>query len=200
MLASLQDRNNRIYFVFMSIIPVIDRITFDLLRLLTNDARLSNKQLASAVGLAPSTAHERLKQLRASGAYSGTHAEVNFKALGFEVEALIHAGLTKHKRNAVNAFVTKLESFPEVRQIFLVTGRFDLVVHVVIRDMEHLKNLAYDFTTHPTVERIETSVIFQAWKQHDLPEPRWDGEDPARTTAARLISQRRTEAKGGKGT
>ncbi|HZU23037.1 MAG TPA: Lrp/AsnC family transcriptional regulator [Terriglobales bacterium] len=149
----------------------VDRISFELLRLLTNDGRLSNKQLAASVGLAPSSAHERLKQLRASGAYQGTHAEVDLKALGFVLEALIHIGLTKHKRNAVDALAAKLGSIPEVRQVFLVTGRFDLIVHVAIRDMEHLKNLAYDLTSHATVERLETSVVFEAWKHYLLPVP-----------------------------
>jgi DNA-binding Lrp family transcriptional regulator len=169
----------------MGDILAIDRISFEILRQLTNNARLSNKELAAAVGLAPSTAHERLKQLRASGVYTGAHAEVNLKALGFALDALIHIGLTKHKRNAVDTFVGKLASVREVRQIFLVTGRFDLIVHIVIRDMEHLKNVAYEFTTHPTVERIETSVIFQAWKQPGLPEPIWQDQDQdkARGTA-----------------
>jgi len=91
--------------------------------------------------------------------------------LGFVLEALIHIGLSKHKRNAVDTLAGKLASMPEVSQVFLVTGRFDLIVHVAIRDMEHLKNLAYDLTTHPTVERLETSVVFEAWKHYHLPRP-----------------------------
>ena len=59
--------------------------------------------------------------------------------------------------------------------MFLVTGRFDLIVHVAIRDMEHLKNLAYDLTTDPTVERLETSVVFEAWKHYHLPVPSSSG-------------------------
>jgi len=148
----------------------MDRISFELLRHLVNDGRLSNKQLAGAVGLAPSSAHERLKQLRASGVYKGTHAEINLKALGFVLEALIHIGLTKHKRNAVDTLAEQFASIPEVNQVFLVTGRFDLVVHVAIRDMQHLKDLAYELTKHPTVERVETSVVYQAWKHYHLPE------------------------------
>ena len=151
----------------------IDRISFEILSQLANDARLSNKQLAAAVKLAPSTAHERLKQLRASGVYTGAHAEADLKKLGFVVEALMHIGLAKQKRKDVASFLMRLRSLAEVRQFFIVTGRFDLIVHIAIRDMDHLKNLAYDFTTYPTVERIETSVIFESWKQHRLPEPVW---------------------------
>ncbi len=146
----------------------LDRISFDLLALLTKDARLSNKQLAAAVGLAPSTCHERLKQLRDSGLLRGAHAEVDLRQLGLGMEALVHIELARHQRDAVDNFVARLNQVPEIRQTFLLAGRFDLLAHVAIRDMEHLKNLAYDhFTSDHGVVRIETSVVFESWAQRD---------------------------------
>ena len=48
--------------------------------------------------------------------------------------------------------------------------RHDLVVHVVVRDTQHLKDLALDqFTNRPGVTRIETSIIFDARQRHELP-------------------------------
>jgi DNA-binding Lrp family transcriptional regulator len=59
---------------------------------------------------------------------------------------------------------------PEVRFAFLVTGRYDLVVHVMVQDTQHLKDLALDhFTSRPGVTRIETSIIFDARRRHELP-------------------------------
>jgi hypothetical protein len=52
---------------------VLDRTDFGILRLLQNDASLSNKEIAAAIGLAPSSAHERLKRLRE---LRGSHADV----------------------------------------------------------------------------------------------------------------------------
>ena len=44
-----------------------------------------------------------------------------------------------------------------------------MVVHVIVRDMTHLKNLALDhFTSRPGVTEIETSIIFQAVHRHEL--------------------------------
>jgi DNA-binding Lrp family transcriptional regulator len=143
-----------------------DHTLFAILKLLTKDARLSNKQIAAAVGIAPSTCHERLKQLRESGLYRGAHADIDIRKLGIGMEALIRVELAKHERNAVDEFVARLTQIPEVRQVFLVAGDFDLLAHVVIRDMEHLKNLAYDhFTCQQVVARIETAVVFQSWTQ-----------------------------------
>lgn len=143
---------------------VLDRTNFEILDLLTKDARLSNKQIAAAVGLAPSSCHERLKQLRDSGLLRGAHADVDFKRLGIGMEALVHMELAKHEREVVEAFIARLNTVPEVMQVFLVAGRFDVLAHLAIRDMDHLKNLNYDyFTNQPAVLRIETSVVFESW-------------------------------------
>ena len=149
----------------------LDRTDFGILRLLQNNAGLSNKQIAAAVGLAPSSAHERLKRLRDDGVLRGAHADVDPKALGIGLEALFLIELSKHERGGVDRFMTEVVEIPEVRSAFLITGRYDFVVHVVARDMQHLKDLALDsFTNRPGVTRIETSIVYEARVRHELPQ------------------------------
>jgi DNA-binding Lrp family transcriptional regulator len=148
----------------------LDRTDFVILGLLQNDARLSVKEVAAAVGLAPSSVHGRIRQLRESGVLRGTHADVDPRALGVGLEALLMIGLSKHERDTVDHFLDDMVSLPEVRFAFLVSGRYDVVVHVVVRDTQHLKDLALDhFTSRPAVTRIETSIIFDARRRHALP-------------------------------
>ena len=148
----------------------LDRIDAAILGLLQNDARLSVKEVATAVGLAPSSAHGRIRQLRESGVLRGAHADVDPRALGVGLEALLMIGLSKHERDTVDRFLDDAVSLPEVRAAFLVSGRYDVVVHVAVRDTQHLKDLALDrFTGRPAVTRIETSIIFDARRRHALP-------------------------------
>lgn len=148
----------------------IDRIDADILRLLQKDVRTSNKRIAAAVGLAPSSVHERLKRLWSGGVLVGAHAVVNPQVLGIGLEALLMIELAKHERTAVDSFMAEVADIPEVRSAHLITGRHDLVVHVVVRDMQHLKALALDrFTSRPGVARIETSVIYQTTTRHEMP-------------------------------
>jgi len=72
----------------------LDRTDFGILRLLQNNASLSNKEVAAAVGLAPSSAHERLKRLRDERVLRGTHADVDPRAMGIGLEALFLVGKT----------------------------------------------------------------------------------------------------------
>lgn len=148
----------------------LDRTDVAILSLLQNNARLSVKEIAAEVGLAPSSTHERIKRMRDAGVLRGTHVEVDPKALGIGLEALFMIELSKHERATVDSFMDDVVKVPEVRFAFLVTGRYDLVVHVVVRDTQHLKDLALDrFTNRPGVTRIETSIIFDARRRHDLP-------------------------------
>lgn len=148
----------------------LDRTDIGILRLLQNNARLSVKEIAAGIGLAPSSTHERIRRLRESGVLLGTHTEVDPKALGVGLEALFMIELSKHKRGAVDAFMDDLVDVPEVRSAWLVSGRYDVVVHVVVRDTRHLKDLALDrLTNRPGVTRIETSLIFDARRRHELP-------------------------------
>jgi DNA-binding Lrp family transcriptional regulator len=153
----------------------LSRMDFEILRLLMDDARLSNKEVATSVGLAPSSCHERTKALRKRGILLGSHAEVNLQALGLTLEALLFVQLAKLKRPVVDKFLREIAVVREVRSVFLVSGRFDLVVHVVIRDMEHLKNLISDrFNRRAVVVRVETSVVFNRAVQYGMPLP--DGD------------------------
>lgn len=148
----------------------LDRTDFGILRLLQNNARLSVKEIAAEIGLAPSSTHERIRRLRDGGVLLGTHAEVDPKALGVGLEALFMIELSKHKRGTVDRFMEDLVEVPEVRSAWLVSGRYDVVVHVVVRDTAHLKDLALDrLTNRPGVTRIETSLIFDARRRHELP-------------------------------
>lgn len=148
----------------------IDRIDAEILRLLQKDARLSNKQIAAAVGLAPSSAHDRLKRLWGEGALTGAHADVAPKVMGVGLEALLLIELSKHERATVDSFMEDVVHIPEVRSARLITGRYDLVVHVVARDTRHLMDLALDrFTNRPGVTRIETSIIYETRVNHELP-------------------------------
>ncbi len=154
----------------MSPTMALDRTDFAILGLPQNDARLSVKEVAAAVGLAPSSAHGRIRQLRESGVLRGAHADVDPRALGVGLEVLLMIGLSKHERDTVDRFLNEAVSLPEVRFAFLVSGRYDVVVHVSVRDTLHLKDLALDhFTSRPAVTRIETSIIFDALRRHALP-------------------------------
>ena len=142
--------------------PYLDRTDLDILGLLLKDARLSNKELAAQVGIAQSTCSERVRRLERTGVVKGFHAEVDLPSLGVGLQALIAVQLQRHERTQVDRFRTYAESLPEVLAFYHMAGSDDFLVHVVVRDSDHLRDIAMGaFTSQPEVTHIETSIIFE---------------------------------------
>jgi DNA-binding Lrp family transcriptional regulator len=75
---------------------------------------------------------------------------------------MIGVRMSEHSRHLVDAFLDYVLTLPEVLQIYHVAGADDFLVHVAVRDTQHLRDLALDsFTTRTEVDRIETRLIFQ---------------------------------------
>lgn len=139
----------------------LDQIDFAILDALQNDARLSNKELAARVHLAPSSCLERVRRLRATGALGPARTEVSDEALGIGAQALIAVQLTQHSREVVDTFLDDVDEVAEVIATFHVSGEHDFLLHVVVADTDHLRDLLLDrFTTRPEVARVQTHILF----------------------------------------
>jgi DNA-binding Lrp family transcriptional regulator len=168
-----------------------NRIEFEIIRLLQKNARLTNKQVAAAVRLAPSTCHERIKRLQRSGVIRGAHADVDLRAIGLNLEALCFIKLAKYERGVIDRFMHEIASIPEVRRVFLVSGRHDVILHVAVKDIDHLRNLGFDrITNQPEIVNIETSIVFDSRGRNELP-ILLEGVQPARDSTRSKKSQRR---------
>ena len=140
----------------------LDQQDVMILATLKRDARISNKDLASAVGLAPSTCLERVRRLVEIGAIHGFHADIDLAMLGFGLQAMIAVRLQRHSRKIVASFHEYVLGLTEVRAVYHVAGADDFLVHVAVRDADHLRDLALDaFTTRSEVAHIETRLIFE---------------------------------------
>ncbi|MBT8041289.1 MAG: Lrp/AsnC family transcriptional regulator [Xanthomonadales bacterium] len=148
----------------------LDRIDYQIVGLLRKNARLSNKEVAGQVGLAPSTCLVRTRMLQQSGAITGFKAEVNPLALGVGLQAMIAVRLKRHFKPDVEAFRQHALDLPEVVRLYHVAGPIDFMCHVWARDPEHLRDLAMTaFTAREEVSHIETELIFEHVSCRDLP-------------------------------
>jgi DNA-binding Lrp family transcriptional regulator len=91
----------------------LDPIDLALLDLLQRDARRSNKELAAAVGLAPSSCLARVRRLERE-VIRGYHAELDPLAVGLQVQAMVSVRLRLHSRPAFDSFAAHLRALPEV--------------------------------------------------------------------------------------
>jgi DNA-binding Lrp family transcriptional regulator len=148
----------------------LNRIDLAILAALQNNARLSNKELAARVDLAPSSCLERVRRLREDGVLTGFRAQVDPRALGVTLQALVFVRLARHAREQVKSFGAHALSLRETIGVYHVAGHHDFLVHVGVRDANHLRDLAMDaFTSRPEVSRIETHLIFEYVSKAQMP-------------------------------
>jgi DNA-binding Lrp family transcriptional regulator len=148
----------------------LDSTDIRILRLLRKNARLSNKDLARQVGLAPSSCLERVRRLRLARVLLGYHADIDADALGIGLQAMVAVRLRRHARPALAEFERHLMTLAEVVTFFHLAGANDYLVHVAVRDSAHLRDLALSqFTERPEIDHIETQLIFHHQRNHELP-------------------------------
>ncbi|SDX66991.1 DNA-binding transcriptional regulator, Lrp family [Amycolatopsis xylanica] len=142
----------------------LSTVDLEILRILQNDSRVTNKELAAAVGIAPSTCLDRVNRLRATGVITGQRATVDAAKLGRPLEAFLFVQVRPHRRPLVDPFIEHLLAQPEVRAVYHLTGPDDFLAHVATTSAGDLQRLVLDeLTARDEVARVHTNLVFQHW-------------------------------------
>jgi DNA-binding Lrp family transcriptional regulator len=112
-----------------------------------DDARVTNRELASRVHVSTSTSSERTRALHEAGVISGYHASVAMDALGRHVQALIAITIRPPTRQHIEGFRNWAADLPEVMSVFVVSGGSDFLLHVGVPDTDALYAFVIDRLT-----------------------------------------------------
>lgn len=115
----------------------LDRIDRKILSELRKDGRLSVTELAETVSLSTSPCWARLKRLENANIIEGYTANINARALGINELFFIEITLERHDDEILDEFSTALSNMPEVVEAHLVTGDYDYLVKVAVKNSEH---------------------------------------------------------------
>ena len=138
----------------------MDSLDRDVLLALQGDGRMSNLALARSLDLSPSAMLGRVRRLERSGAIRSYRAIIDPAVLGITVRALVVARLNEHSERASREFEKGVHKVPGVRACYHVTGQFDMVVELALRDLDHLGQLIrVDIARIPGVRNLETMLI-----------------------------------------
>ena len=115
----------------------LDRIDRKILSALCQNGRLTIAQLSEQVGLSSSPCWTRLKRLESLKIIDGYTANINPKAIGIKDLFFIEITLERHDDEMLEQFSQALADIPEVIEAHLVTGEYDYLVKVAVKDAEH---------------------------------------------------------------
>ena len=145
----------------------MDELDSAILTALQADGRRTNRDLASAFDVAPSTMLERVRSLHARGLIAGYHADVDLPSIGRPVQALVTVRLRPQSRAIIQGFRDFVAKLPETLQVFVTTGPDDVIVHVGVNDTDALQDFVLDaLTRRKEVAGIRTEVVFDHRRNH----------------------------------
>lgn len=141
----------------------LDNYDRQILRVLQEDGRISNQDLACRIGLSPSPCLRRLRTLEESGLITGYRARLDAKKLGFSLMALTHISMDQHTPERFSNFETQIAQIPEVLECLLITGQdADYQLKVVVKDMDGYQELLLNRITRITgVTGVHSSFVLR---------------------------------------
>jgi DNA-binding Lrp family transcriptional regulator len=142
--------------------PGLDELDKAILGELQSDARRTNRDIAAAVGVSPTTALDRTRGLRDRGVIRGALLDVDLAKIGRPVQALIAVRVRPPSRRNIEGFLEWVSTLPQTIGVFVVSGDEDFLVHVAVQDNDHLYAFVIDrLTERPEVADVRTSVVYQ---------------------------------------
>lgn len=131
----------------------LDKIDQKILTLLQVDAKLTTKEVATELGLTTTPTHERIKRLERLGYIKGYVAVVDRKKVDRSLLAFCNIALKEQSQNHLKRFEQQIQQFEQVLECFHITGIFDYLLKIVVKDMDAY----HHFTFHKlaTLENIE---------------------------------------------
>jgi DNA-binding Lrp family transcriptional regulator len=143
----------------------LDDIDRRVLELLQRDARLTSAELARQVKLSPPGLQKRLKKLQETGVITESVALVRREAVGLDLLCFVQVTLAHHQPDSVSSFREAIRAMPEVLECHHLTGEFDYLLKVVVRNHRHLEHFLVErLTAVPGVDKIRTAIVLNEIK------------------------------------
>ena len=148
----------------------MDKIDVNILRCLTEDARMNASQIGARVNLSVSAVIERMKKLEASGLIRSYTAVIDERLAGYDTQALISVRLEHPKYN--ESFTQQMHAISAVMECFYITGDFDYMARVCVSSTEELTKVLNHIKQIPGVSLTRTYVVLESIKQGTTVYPR----------------------------
>lgn len=137
-----------------------------ILRLLQEDGRLANMELALQINLSPSACLRRVKLLEERGLISRYVMLLDEKVAGLPGTAFVLVTLDQQGRAALDAFEAAIQKHPEVTECCLLAGAADYMVRVVYADSADFERIHTEILTQlPGVVRVQSTLALRTVKK-----------------------------------
>lgn len=136
-----------------------------LLQHLQDNARITNTELARRVDLSPPGLQRRLRRLEENGIIDKYVTMLDKEAVGFDMTCFVQVTLRRHEPEAIRAFREIVQGMPEIMECHHVTGEYDYLLKILVKNRQHLETFLVDTLTPVRgMDKIRTSLVLSEIK------------------------------------
>ena len=145
--------------------PHLDDLDRRLLLYLQGNARASTAALARRFKLSGPGLQKRLSKLETRGVIDHYATLIRREAVGLDLLCFVHVMLAHHRPHSIKRFPSRIEKMPEVLECHFLTGEYDYLMKVVVRNHDHLERFLFEkLMKVDGVDRIRTSIVVKEVK------------------------------------
>lgn len=143
---------------------VVDQIDLDIIKLLTEQPRMSVLDLSRRLSIARGTAQARINKMLRNGVIKDLAPTIDPAALGYPVSAFVTVEV--EQRGFHDDLIQHFDDIAEVLEVHTITGEGDLLVRLVARSNYDLQRVIDLLNVHPAVLRTSTVIALQEQVSH----------------------------------
>jgi DNA-binding Lrp family transcriptional regulator len=157
----------------------LDRIDLKILTELQKNGRITNVDLAGAVGLSPSPCLTRVKRLEQAGYITGYGAQLQLRKLGDVLLVFTEMTLSDHRTDDFSRFEAAIRNVPEIIECHLVSGGYDYLLKFVTNGVNHYQSVIESMLERNIgIEKYFSYIVIKSpFVKHHYPIERLFGQD-----------------------
>jgi len=143
----------------------LDEVDLRLIAILQRNASIPVEEMANQVGLTKTPCWRRLQKLEKSGIIKGRVALLDSKLLDLNVSVFVQVKTSQHDRKWLEAFSEKVSAFEEVVDFYRMSGEYDYLLRVVVKDIASYDDFYKRFIEATSLSDVTSSFAMEEIKR-----------------------------------
>ena len=144
----------------------LDKIDIKLLQILQQNSNITTKELAAKVNLSSTPVFERVRRLEKEGYIKRYVALLDAEKLNRNLCILCNVKLKQHNGTLGRDLMAAINAIPEVTECYNISGDFDYMLKIYVRDMKHYEAFVLDsLGAIPSVGSLQSNFVMSVVKQ-----------------------------------
>ncbi len=148
-------------------IQKLDNLDKQILRMVSEDARVPFLEVARACNVSGAAIHQRIAKLTSMGVLQGSQFVINPEKIGYETCA--YMGLNLKNPENFDRVLEELKKIPEVTECHYTTGNFDMFIKIYAKNNHHLLTMIHDRLQPLGLSSSQTLISFHSAFERQLP-------------------------------